>query len=114
MPRDQSTNMKRLVRNASIERTDVTTPKQAESNGLVIVKLKGKLQYRIHVYTELLCPNDVLRLLQFPRRNNNFFEDVTIVPCNIPKSLIISPENRDPESANVDLRKEHLESEKNI
>ena len=36
----------------------------ADSNSIVIVKLKRKLQYRGHVYLESVRPNFILRLLQ--------------------------------------------------
>ena len=43
---------------------------QAVSNGLVIVKLKCKLEYRGHVYVESVRPDVVNQLLQHLKLNN--------------------------------------------
>lgn len=39
-----------------------TLPRPADSNGVAIVKPKGKLQYRGHVYFESVRPNFICRL----------------------------------------------------
>ena len=58
-----------------------------------------------------MCPDIVLRLLQFLEANNELYKDVTIVPSNIPTTLVDSLENKNPELADVDSAKERLKPE---
>ena len=53
MPKGQSPKLKGALCNIPIDVVDVgnTLPRPADSNGIIIVKLKGKLQYRGHVYS---------------------------------------------------------------
>lgn len=57
MSQNQLLKMEISVWNAPIETTDVTTllPKQADSNRLILVKLKRKLKHRDHVYIVPFC-----------------------------------------------------------
>ena len=66
MQRGQSPNLKGVLCNIPIDVVDVcnTLPCPADSNGIVIVKLNRKLQYRGHVYFESVRPKFILRLLQ--------------------------------------------------
>ena len=74
---------------------DISTllPRQANINGLVIVKLKMKLEFRGHVYFKPVRQDIALRLLLFLKDNNDLYKDVTIVPNNIPTSLVDLFEN---------------------
>lgn len=60
---------------------------QANSNALIIIKLKKELEDKNYVYFEPAWQNDVLRLLSFLKENNDF-EDVAIVPIKTLKALI--------------------------
>ena len=92
---------------------DVSTlfPRQSNSNGLVIIKLKRKLEYRDHVDFEPVRPDIVLRLLRYLKANNDLFKDVTIVPSDIPTALVDSLENKSAELADLDSARESLELE---
>ena len=92
MPKDKSAKIKGSIRHTSVEVMDRSTllPRETNSSGLSIVKLKRKLEYRGHVYFELLHPDIVLGLLKFLKANNNIYKDVTIVPSNIPTALVDS------------------------
>ena len=63
MPKGQSPELKCALCNVPIDVVDVcnTLPRPADSNGIVIVKLKRKLQYRGHIYFESVRPNFVMR-----------------------------------------------------
>ena len=58
IPKGQSPELKGELCNVQIDVVDVykTLPHLVDSNGIVIVKLKRKLQYRGHVYFESLRP----------------------------------------------------------
>ena len=92
MPKDKSAKIKGSMRHTSVEVMDRSTllPRETNSSGLSIVKLKRKLEYRGHVYFGLLHPDIVLGLLKFLKANNNIYKDVTIVPSNIPTALVDS------------------------
>ena len=59
VPKSQSPKLKEALCNIPIDTSDVcnTLPRPADSNGIIIVKLKGKLQYKGHVYFEFVRPN---------------------------------------------------------
>ena len=66
----------------------------ADSNGLVVVKLKHKLNYQGHVYFEAVRPETVQALL-YLRQNNALYSDIDIVLDNIPSDLLsVSVENK--------------------
>ena len=65
----------------------ILLPMQANSNALIIIKLKKELEDKNYVYFEPAWQNDVLRLLLFLKENNDF-EDVAIVPIKTLKALI--------------------------
>ena len=92
MPKEKSAKIKGSIRHTSVEVMDRSTllPRETNSSGLSIVKLKRKLEYRGHVYFGLLHPDIVLGLLKFLKANNNIYKDVTIVPSNIPTALVDS------------------------
>ena len=73
MPKSQSAKLKGTLCNVPIDAVDVckTLPRPADSNGIVIVKLKRKLQYRSHVYFESIRPNVIMRLLQYLKLNTH-------------------------------------------
>ena len=63
MPKSQGPKIRGAICNVPIDTTDISNnlPRQADRNGLVIVKLKRKLEYRgLHMYTMNQC---VLMLL---------------------------------------------------
>ena len=53
-------------------------PRAADSNGLIIVKLKRDLKYRGHVYFEPVRPLAVYNALRYLVENNDLYADVTI------------------------------------
>ena len=54
MPRGQARKIKGAICNAPIDTIDTTT--SLPNNGIVIVKLKHKLEYNGHVYFESIRP----------------------------------------------------------
>ena len=66
MPKGQSPKIRGATCNVPIDTIDIsnTLPRQADINGLVIVKLKRKLEYRGHLYFESVRLYVINRLLQ--------------------------------------------------
>ena len=88
MPKGNSPKLKGALCSIPIDVVDVcnTHPRPADSNGIIIVKLKTNLQYRGHVYFESARPYFVLKFLQYLD--------------NIP-SFLINEKNQDSLSFNV-------------
>ena len=73
MPKSQSAKLKGTLCNVPIDAVDVCKilPRPADSNRILIVKLKRKLQYRCYVYFESVRPNVIMRLLQYLKLNTH-------------------------------------------
>ena len=55
------------------------------SNGLAMIKMKRKLEYRSH---ESVCPYLVNQLLQYLKLNNEFYSGIEVDISHIPSSLV--------------------------
>ena len=62
-------------------------PRTADGNGLVIVKLKKKLENKGHVLSEPVQTKFTADLLSYLKRVNYLHKDITKVLQNIPKNL---------------------------
>lgn len=111
MSRGQSPKLKGALCNVPVDHVDVSDilPRQADSNGIVVIKLKRKLEYRGHVYFEIVRPDFVLRLLQYLRSNNHLYKDVEINMDNIPNELIsLNDENESSVDFQIDSDPLHI------
>ena len=90
MPKGQSPKLKGALCNVPIDAVDVckTLPRSADSNRIVIVKLKRKLQCRGHAYFESVRPNFIMTLLQYLKLNNSLYNDIEINLDNVPNFII--------------------------
>ena len=86
MPKGQFPKLKEALCNIQLEHVDVSSllPRTADSYGLVIVKLKKKLEYKGHVLFEPVQTRFIVDLLSYLKRVNYLYKDITIVPENIP------------------------------
>ena len=69
MPKGQMSKLKGSICNVPIDTSNVANalPQGADSNGIIMIKLKRKLAYRGHVYFEAVSPEAVrsaLRILK--------------------------------------------------
>ena len=89
MPKGQFPKVKGAICNVPIDNVDVSNvlPRQADSNGLMIIKLKRKLDYKGHVCFEPIRPRIVIGLVEYLKLHNHLYKDVTIVPDNIPQCI---------------------------
>ena len=85
MPRGQMEKISGTICNIPINTTNATNmlPQPADSNGLVIVKLKRKLEYHDHVLFEPVRPVFLKSFLNYLRTNNHLYQDVVINTENI-------------------------------
>lgn len=90
MPKGQFPKLKGVICNVPINSENVcnTLPRPADSNGLVMVRLKRKLAYSGHVYFEAVRPVFINRLLQYLKNNNPLYANVEIDISSIPKDVM--------------------------
>ena len=67
MPKGQSPKLEGTLCNIPFKHVDVSSflPRTTDSNGLVIVKLKNKLEYKGHVFSELVQTRFIVDLLSY-------------------------------------------------
>ena len=53
-------------------------PRPADSNGLIVVKLKRDLKYRGYLYFEPVCPNVIYEPLHYLKTHNKFYENISV------------------------------------
>ena len=101
MPKGQSPKVKGNICNIPISEIDNncnSLPRPADSNGIIIIKLKRKAAYRGHVLFESVRPRLIESLLQYLKKRNHLYRNIEIDIENIPEDLLsqignISEEN---------------------
>ena len=90
MPKGQTPKLKGSICNVPVNTSDVVNslPQGADSNGILMVRLKRKLMYRGHVYFEAVSPEIVQSALQYLKHNNALYYDIEINVGNIPENLL--------------------------
>ena len=111
MPKGQFPKVKGAICNVPIDNVDVSNllPRQAGSNGLMIIKLKRKLEYKGHVYFEPIRSRIAIGLLEYLKLHSHLYKDVTIVPDNIPQCIDTS----DHSNSSKEQYNETLETDEN-
>lgn len=69
------------------DKTCQTLPRPPESSGIILLKLKRKLQFRGHVYYQAVRPEIVLNALNWLKANNELYKTVTIDIDRIDRNL---------------------------
>ena len=89
MPKGQQRKIKGAICNVPVEcdKTCQTLPHAPESSGIILLKLKRKLQFRGHVYYQAVCPEIVLNALNWLKANNELYKTITIDIDRIDKNL---------------------------
>ena len=91
MPKGKSLKMKDSICNIPVTEVDFncnTLPRPAESNGLLIVKLKRKLEHKSSVIFEAVRPTLVVQFLEFSKLHNHLYSDIEISYNNIPTDTL--------------------------
>ena len=86
IPKGKSLKMKRNICNILVTDVDVncnTLPRPADSKGLLIVKLKRKLEYKSHKIFEAVRTALVVQFLKFLKLQNHLYSDTKISYNNI-------------------------------
>ena len=84
------------------EETCNILPRPPNSSGIIMLKLKRKLQFRGHVYFQAVRPEMILCALQWLQGNNELYQDISI-----------NMENIDPEVSSVPLEEDTCSNDVN-
>ena len=89
MPKGQQRKIKGAIRNVPVEcdKTCQTLPRAPGSSGIILLKLKRKLQFRGHVYYQAVRPEIVLNALNWLKANNELYKTITIDIDRIDRNL---------------------------
>ena len=71
---------KGTIFNVPIESTDICNvlPRPADSNGLIVAKLKRDLKYRGYIHFELVSPSTIYQPSDYLKSHNKFYKDISI------------------------------------
>ena len=81
MPKGQSLKVKGSICNIPISEIDNncnSLPRPADSNGVIIVKLKRKTAYRVHALFGPVTPRLIESLLQYLKKHNHLYRNIEI------------------------------------
>ena len=123
MPKGQQRKIKGAICNVPVEcdKTCETLPRAPESSGIILLKLKRKLQFRGHVYYQAVRPNIVVNALNWLKANNELYKTITIdidrIDRNLPTLEVTSiPECTTSTSTDVEppMNEEDISTDENI
>ncbi|XP_066915086.1 uncharacterized protein [Clytia hemisphaerica] len=111
MPKGQFPKLKGSICNVPIDVEDVanTLPRKTSDNGLVIVKLKRKLEYRGHVIFESIRPDFIQHILSYLKVNNPLYQDIEIDVSNISNDETMIQNNTDVDEETNSNGKDHCD-----
>ena len=112
MSKGQMPKMKGAICNVPVSVNDIslTLPRNLNSSGIILVKLKKKLEFNGHVYFEPVSPEKLKNALVYLKANNKFYEDVNININDLPPELLNFDEN---EEINIELQDDETDFETN-
>lgn len=90
IPKGQMPKLKGAICNipVSVNETSTTLPRNLNSSGIVLVKLKKKLEFHGHVYFQPVSSEKLVNALLYFKIHNNFYEDVEIDITDLPPELL--------------------------
>ena len=98
MPKGQQKKVLGAICNVPVncDQTCKVLPRPPERSGIIMLKLKQKLQFRSHVYFQAVRPELIVNTLNWLKQNNPLYCDVTTDINNIDEN----PQNLDQSDAN--------------
>ena len=89
MPKGQQRKIKGAICNVPVEcdQTCKILPRPPERSGIIMLKLKRKLEFRGHVYFQAVRPEVVLNALNWLKVNNPFYTNINVDIGNIGRDL---------------------------
>ena len=95
MPKGQQRKIKGAICNVPVEceQTCKILPRPPERSGIIMLKLKRKLEFRGHVYFQAVRPQVVLNALNWLKINNPLYNNIGIDIDNIDRNLSTLQQN---------------------
>ena len=95
MPKGQQRKIKGAICNVPVEcdQTCKTLPRPPERSGIIMLKLKRKLEFRGHVYFQAVRPEVVLNALNWLKVNNPLYTNINVDIGNIGRDLTTLQQN---------------------
>ena len=95
MPKGRFPKLKGSICNISTDSNNIANvlPQGADSNGLLVVKLKRKLNYCGHVYFEVVHSKIIYQALMYLKQSNSLYHDIGLALNNIPRNLLLLTDN---------------------
>ena len=114
MPRGEFRKIRGTICNLPLDSPDVVTelPRGNDSNSIVILKLKRKLEYKGIVYYESVRPSILLEFLTFLKDNNPLYSDIELVTDNVPKQLLNLGTSDEDDDSEIDFSIKNVDEEK--
>ena len=109
MPKRQTPKIKGTICNIPVEETEsncsifLCLP---NSNGIFILKLKGKLECKGHVLYEAVRPEMVAKLLTYLKRINPLYKNIGVELNNIPSELKSFHDLDEENQVSIELQKD--------
>ena len=90
MPKGQQPKIRGAVCNIPVQADAISNvlPRPAEDDGVVLVKLKRKIEFKGHVYFESVRPSFVEIALNYLKEHNPFYSNILIDLDNINSDLL--------------------------
>ena len=97
MPKGQQTKIKGAICNVPVEceETCRLLPRPSSSSGIILLKLKRKLEFRGHVYFQAVRPQLLLNALNWLKNNNPLYKNITIHLGNIDTAMTLLQPHED-------------------
>ena len=110
MPKGQQRKVKGAICNVSIECDEIckVLPRPPERSGIIMLKLKRKLEFRGHVYFQTVRPQFILDALNWLKLNNPLYNNITIDINNISANLTNLEQDDNASSTNFDKNAKSL------
>ena len=91
MPKGQQRKIKAAICNVPVEceETGRLLPRPSSSSGIILLKLKRKLEFRGHVYFQAVRPQLLLNTLNWLKNNNPLYKNITIHLGNIDTAMTL-------------------------
>ena len=95
MPKGQQRKIKGAICNVPVacDETCKILPRPPERSGIIMLKLKRKLEFRGHVYFQAVRPQVVLNALNWLKVNNPLYNNISVDIENIDRKLSTLQQN---------------------
>ena len=103
MPKGRQRKIKGAICNVPVkcDETCKVLPRPPERSGIIMLKLKRKLQFRGHVYYEPVRPEFISCALNWLKVNNPLYSDIAVDMHNIHLNLVSMQQNMSDENHTV-------------